>query len=643
MIARRRGCPIALNTSRTAVGLVMKREYIGNYLYVHLPRNRLSLVSGKSVDLTVTLRHAGEVLSPSRRCSVEGCSHLLNLAAAFRCRESHILATGSGMPSTHSSLNSSQPTAAITVDQVSWTPDDLHYVLSDVSVTFGSGLTGVVGDNGSGKTTLISLITGDLPPSSGRIITGDLLIGYLPQHLTWQRADTLADVLGVRSITDAIAAIEAGDVQQENFDVIGDDWDIETRAIAALSSAGIDVAGLDRTVQTLSGGEIMIAKVIGLTLTRHDVLILDEPTNNLDVDTRLRLYELLGNWRGICLVVSHDIELLERVDAIVELHGGRAYSYGGNWTAYREQLEAEQSAATQKLIDAKQQLKRQRAAQQHTQTRIAHSASRGKAKARAGGIPKIILNQMASDAGATHGRLRQQAAERIEAAANKVDDAGRAIRKDDVISLDLSHTTVPRVRKLLELRLSDDRVMTIGGQDRVGVIGPNGAGKSTLIGAIAKDGPVRHLDVDVRFVSNQLSYLDQALEIPDEAASAVDLLRAGNKDITPHKALELLAPLQLRGETAQRPLSTLSGGESFRAILGAALHADPPPQLLVLDEPSNNLDVSTVRQLTAALVAYRGGLIIASHDRPLLAGLQLTHLLTVNPDGTVTPGPGEIG
>ena len=167
-------------------------------------------------------------------------------------------------------------------------------VLSQLNATFGPGRTGLIGVNGSGKSTLLRLITGDLVPTSGSVIvSGD--VGYLPQNLTLNTSAPVASLLGITAALDAIAAIQAGDVRSELFDAVGDDWDVADRAHAWLSRLGLGHVGLGDPVGRLSGGEAVLTALAALFLRRPPVIVLDEPTNNLDLDARRRWRRCSGS------------------------------------------------------------------------------------------------------------------------------------------------------------------------------------------------------------------------------------------------------------------------------------------------------------------------------------------------------------
>jgi len=260
--------------------------------------------------------------------------------------------------------------SAITLHDLSFAWPDGTVVLDSVNGSFPTGRTGLVGRNGAGKSTLLKLMAGVLTPASGRIDCGSE-VGYLPQNLTLSRTTTVAQLLGVEHILDALRAIEGGDVAQAHFDTVGNDWDIESRAIEALDSIGFPAEVLHRRVPQLSGGEAMLIAVTGLRLRRSGVTLLDEPTNNLDRPTRARLREMVQEWSGSLVIVSHDLELLEVMDQTTELHAGTLDTFGGPYSAWREHREQAQAAAVHAAQSAQQLLKTEKRQRQEAESKLA--------------------------------------------------------------------------------------------------------------------------------------------------------------------------------------------------------------------------------------------------------------------------------
>jgi ATPase subunit of ABC transporter with duplicated ATPase domains len=563
-------------------------------------------------------------------------------------------------------------------------------VFDRLDLAIGPGTTGLIGANGSGKSTLLRLIAGELCPQSGTIrADGD--VGYLPQDLTLGVQATVSDLLGVTGVRRALHAIEAGSVDEADFTAVGDDWDVEERVAAELSRLALDHLDLDAPVSQLSGGETVLLHLAALFLRRPGVLLLDEPTNNLDSDARGRLYAAVESWPGVTLIVSHDRELLTRVNQIAELSAGQVRMFGGNFPAYEETLAAEREAAERAVRSAAADVRQQRRDLLDNQAKQAQRDRYGRQQQAAGGQPRIVMNARKRSAQESAGKLRDTHEQRLSQARDKLAEARDAARQDPLIRIDLPRTAVPAGRTVLtarglggtgwrpgpppgpdpksslfnELPPADvapplDELI-VRGPERIALIGPNGAGKTTLLRAfaglaelsgvtvrtvadpaadpaadtVADTGASSETGADIRPAAG-VGYLPQRLDLLDDSLSVLDNVRRRAPAASVNQIRSNLARFLFRGERPAQLAGTLSGGERFRATLAALLLADPPPQLLLLDEPTNNLDLASVQQFTAALASYRGALIVASHDLPFLNSLQITRWLRLDPDRGLT-------
>jgi ATPase subunit of ABC transporter with duplicated ATPase domains len=504
-------------------------------------------------------------------------------------------------------------------------------VFDGLNLSIGRGRTGLVGTNGSGKSTLLRLLAGQLRPSQGSVTIGGRL-AYLPQDITLGTTLRVDQALGIAGSRAALRAIEAGDASEEHFATIGDDWDVEERALATLGSLGLGDVGLDRTVGQMSGGQTVLLGLAAALLERPDVLLLDEPTNNLDLFARRRLYAAVDSWRsGVLVVVSHDQELLERVDRIAELRSGSVSWYGGGWTAYQEAVAAEQEAATRILRTAEADVRRQQRELEETQIKLARRVRHSKKLDAERRAPKIIASERKRSAQESAGKLRGLHEDRLNEARERRDEAASAIRDDAEIRVSLPHTAVPSGRNVLalrELRLRfghlDQGNLQVRGPERIALTGRNAAGKTALLRTITGEltplsGEARAF-VPVRLLPQRLDVLDDELSVAANAARMAP-------GVSGNHIRSQLARFLFKGADAERLAATLSGGERFRAALAAAMLAAPAPQLLMLDEPTNNLDLASVRQLTSALDSYQGALLIASHDLPFLESAGITRWL----------------
>ncbi|MFG2520291.1 ABC-F family ATP-binding cassette domain-containing protein [Streptomyces sp. NPDC048527] len=524
---------------------------------------------------------------------------------------------------------STSPTS-ITCTSLTYAWPDGTRVFDDLQAAFGPGRTGLIGLNGAGKSTLLKLIAGELAPADGAVkVQGE--IGYLPQSVTLDTSLRVDEALGIARARSALHAIEAGDVRDEHFAAVGDDWDVEERAVATLDGLGLGRIGLDRTVGELSGGESVLIRLAALLLRRPDVLLLDEPTNNLDLPARRRLYAAVEAWPGVMVVVSHDRELLERVDQIADLRPGGLVRYGGNLSAYEEALATEQEAAERMVRVADADLKKQKRELADAQVKLARRKRYGQKMWDTKREPKAIMAQRKRQAQVSAGKHRQLHEGRLAEAKERLDEAVEAVRDDDEIRVDLPHTAVPPGRSVLTLRqlrmaygACVEGEFELRGPERIALVGRNGSGKTTLLRTIAggleplAGEAVAH--VPLRFLPQRLDVLDEGLTVAENVARFAP-------GATNNRVRARLAHFLFKGARADQAAATLSGGERFRATLAALMLAEPAPQLLMLDEPTNNLDLASVRQLTSALESYEGALLVASHDLPFLESIGVTRTL----------------
>ncbi len=501
-------------------------------------------------------------------------------------------------------------------------------VLDGVELSLGPGLTGLVGDNGAGKTTLLEVLAGVRRPDRGSVrAAAD--VALVRQSPALPGAGTVADGLGLTPVLAALRRIEAGSVDPADFDVVGDAWDVEARAAARLDRLGLPT-DLDRPLTRLSGGQYRTLTLVRALLAEPGVLLLDEPTNDLDAESRTRLYRALDEFGGAVLTVSHDLELLNRAGHTLELRDGAVRSFGGDYAHYREVLAAEARTHAEQTAAAAAQVRREQRQFDDAQTALARrrrTAQRAQAQKR---VPPIVAGLRAGKAEVSAGKLERGQRDSVAQAREELDELRSRRRNPTAPALRLPEPEVaPGIQIVVDPRLP------ITGAERVLVTGRNGAGKSRLLAALTADASA--IVVPYVFVPQVISFDDEARG--SESLSVAEAARAAAPSGEPEQLHAHLARFGFLGHASERALHELSGGERLRAGLALALLANPEPKLLILDEPTNNLDVGTVESLLTALNAWTGALVVASHDSGFTARLGLTRTVAVCQPRAAEPQP----
>ena len=516
--------------------------------------------------------------------------------------------------------------ALLQLDRLSHVLPDGTPLFHNLQFSFTSHRVGLVGANGVGKSVLARLLAGHMLPSRGAVRC-DGLVHYVAQELDPADYPTVAALAGADGVLAALDRIAFGVVDEADYALVGERWDAGARLRQALDELGLGRLRPDTPTASLSGGERQRIALAGAWLSQADWLILDEPSNHLDASQRARLVQQVGRWPRGLLLLSHDRSLLAHVDEIVELSAQGLRSYGGNYAFYAEQRSLEQTNLLAALQAEKAGAKRaQREAQQQAERQQRHVA-RGERDGRDGNQSKLLLDARKDSSQHSQGklRLRAQAAqaqrqERIhEASARCAPQGERLLLAPD------SH--VPNGKLMLALHAlvlphgsAQPLDLILSGPRRLAVTGDNGSGKSTLLRVIA--GLLAPASGEV-LCHGRLAWLDQHAGLLYGELSAVQRLQQKNGTLSEGELRTRLALLGIAGARATIASRLLSGGERMKVALAAELYAEAPPQLLLLDEPDNHLDLASLQALEAMLGQYRGALLVVSHDQAFLDRLAL--------------------
>ena len=572
----------------------------------------------------------------------------------------------------------------ITLDHISYAHPTQPPLFADLSAVFSAPLTGLIGDNGCGKTTLMRLILCDLTPDSGSLAAPERM-AYLPQDLGLDREQTLAELCGISETLRALQAVESGEYSPELYEVIGDNWDVEERTLATLATYGFTPATLvdrdnpeairslfTRDMRSFSGGEAVIASLASLMVSDPEFILLDEPTNNLDSVAKAQLFTALEALPCPALIISHDRDLLERVNVIAELHADRQglahlRLFEGNYSTYRQALDTEQQAAQRRVSEAKNQVRSAHREWVQAQEIISKNMSRVWKDDQ----PDTIL-ALAKDASRqAAAKLRVLRVGKQEQAQEAYQNAQDQVRIQEKIYAELSQQPLPAGRKVLELsRVDSSQVsretftvqqptkvdslhfspveadgesrqgtpaehpehLILSGPEHLRITGANGSGKTTLLEAIAHaKAPEYRSPVQPAYRVDYClegAYIPQRITL-DPQLTLLQSVQRTNPGVSEQHLRDQLARLLFRRESVHHKTGELSGGERFRAAVAQVLLADPVPQLLMLDEPTNNLDISSVDWLVQALEAYTGALIVVSHDEDFCRRIRIDRTLAL--------------
>jgi ATPase subunit of ABC transporter with duplicated ATPase domains len=538
------------------------------------------------------------------------------------------------------SYPNSQSCISLNSISFSWPHGDL--IFNHLSLTLNQhSKYGLVGVNGVGKSTLARLIIGTVAPTQGKINHTNIQVAYLAQNEI-PGAETLANYLG-------------------NFwqDISPPHRDIAQNLEQQLN--------LSTQCNQLSGGEWTKARLLKLLTQPANFIVLDEPTNNLDRDAKDALLNLVKRIHCGLLIISHDRELLEYVDTIVELSNQGITTYGGNWCAY-------ESARSNERLRQQEQLKRtklEQAQAQHAltaaQERQERRMHRGMKNAAKNVMPKIVAQECKRRSQNTLGKLNLTNAARHQQKAARAKATFLEAKIEPTMYAQISQPEALPSKKLIFAahefnfayadhmnKHASETFMwqrninySMHGAKRLAIHGKNGAGKTTFLrlllrllatGAVNTIGKAKP---DVVFnstgsitIGTGITYqmLDQQLSLLDDSKSIMENLIANiTTDHNPTMLRNLLAQFLFSHGKIHQPVATLSGGERLRATLARIFSVNQTglPQLLILDEPTNNLDLYNIEFLENVLSNYNGAIIVASHDKKFLENIGIEDNLTL--------------
>ncbi len=460
----------------------------------------------------------------------------------------------------------------LSLSKVSFRYGENNDLFTNLSVAFNSGSkVAIIGDNGAGKTTLLKLLVGKILPESGKI-SGNASVYLTPQ---------------------------------------------------------ISVSN------SKSGGEKQMGEIIRAFDSNSDILLLDEPTNNLDANAREKFFSILRSYFGGIVVVSHDRKLLNQMDYIYEISNGKIRVFNGNYDSYAAQKSLEKSNMESQYVDAQKRIKRLKDTAMIAQTtRQHHEAKQKKARmSRVQAGNRAWGKSLKGKSVETESRVRRIIEQKIEEKRNEQHELS-ALLRDDKIKIPLPDVEFlkKKIINIENLSFGYDKKnifknfdFEMFGCDKVHIVGGNGAGKTTLLklmtGVLKPD--FGHIKMSENYV-----YLDQNLSLLNPKKSILEnVMDFAKTDL--HNAHNIAANFGFRNWDAKKLVGNLSGGELLKATLGTVINKTNQPELLILDEPTNNLDIKSIEILEDALNQYTGAILIVSHDMAFIENLNIDRILKI--------------
>ena len=524
----------------------------------------------------------------------------------------------------------------ILIQQLNYSTNDNKSIFNDLMLSFVQKKTAIAGRNGIGKSTLLKIIVGNLQPVSGNInLSGT--ISYCPQNLSSHLNKTVSEALGVTEKLAALERIEQGSVDTQDFEIASEDWDLKSQLENQLRLFKLADIELNRQLSSISGGELTRLYLAKVFFENSDFIILDEPTNNLDLTSKQLLYEAIKRWNKGLIVVSHDRYLLGLMEQIIELTSIGAKVYGGNYEHYIEQKALAYTAISRQLNDAKKQINKTKETIQASREKHEQREAKGNRTRKSGGQSKLILDSMKERSDKTKGKLSTKEERLLKDAKIQMQEAKKKIEIINQIKIDLPKTYVPSHKMIATLEkvtfiyeeqtkpIVNNFSLVISGHERIALLGNNGSGKTTLVKLI--QGILKPFQGEINIGASRVSYLDQNTSILNPELTILENYKQHNPEIKETDARFNLADFLFRNIDALKKVSNLSGGEKLRAALACVLTSAHPPQLLILDEPTNHLDLESITALESALSCYQGALIIISHDMQFIENVGVVRMI----------------
>lgn len=533
----------------------------------------------------------------------------------------------------------------ISVHQLCYVHADKEPLFQDINLTINKGQhLALVGNNGSGKSTLLRLIEGSLQASSGEVICSSTPY-YVPQHFGQFDHLTVAEALRVDDRIQALHAILSGDASADNFNRLNDDWSVEERCFSAFAFWNLEHLQLSQPMHSLSGGEKTKVFLSGIQVHAPEIILLDEPTNHMDRSSRNKLYDWVQSGRSTMLIVSHDRTLLNLLPAVCELERSAVTFYGGNYDFYKAQKEQALAALQDQLNEKEKELRLARKVAREAMERKNKSDVRSDKSSFKKGISRMAINTLKDKCEKSTVRLSGVHEEKMASLQSSIVELQNTIPDMRALQTDFNSSELHTGKILITAEKVRFRYgssclwqqpldMEVRSGDRIHISGDNGSGKTTLVKLLLgelepTEGTITRADFSYLYIDQECSMIDPGLTVFEQT----ERFNAGH--LAEHELKSILNRYLFPYGTWEKPCSCLSGGEKIRLLFGCLMIGNNKPDLFILDEPTNNLDIRSVVIITAAIKSYRGTVLLISHDGHFVKEVKINRSVELFKSGPV--------
>ena len=537
-------------------------------------------------------------------------------------------------------VTSSTKEIMLIIQNLSYTHPNKDLLFGNINLTVNSGeKIALIGNNGSGKSTLLKIMAGLLQPLSGSVSINSKPY-YITQIFGQYNDLTIAEALGIDKKLTALHEILNGNVSEESYEILNDDWTIEDRCNETLKHWQLNDLDLSQKMETLSGGQKTKVFLAGISIHKPELILLDEPSNHLDFESRELLYDFIRSTKSTLIVVSHDRKLLNILNKVCELTKNGITVYGGNFDFYTEQKQIEQNALAQDIHSKEKALKKAREKERETIERQQKLDSRGKGKQEKSGVAKIMMNTLRNNAENSTAKLKSVHTEKIGNIREELQDLRSSVVATEQMKFGFNNSTLHKGKVLFAAEninfkyensdfiwQNNVNIQILSGS-RIAVNGSNGSGKTTFIKILLgklepqhgtifrKENKSVYIDQDYSLIGNHLKVYEQAQQF-------------NTFNLEEHEVKIRLNRFLFPQNTWDKPCSALSGGERMRLMLCCLSIGSESPDIIILDEPTNNLDIQNIEILTNAINDYQGTLLVISHDETFLNQINIDQTINL--------------